>query len=171
MSNAALGQQIVSVWVGNLASFRCVSRIPVQHEMRRLDGLESPRALCAGGGVARHLVLHHQRDASLASLVSCLEKLGVNRPAMGSLILQAPKVEAPHPIGTEGFRQFDGALKHLVLLRKSVVGIELVALGTELGDWGARPIHLEEWAGDIGDAQTKALENATRLLHLLRIEP
>src|SRR5262249_38224768 len=84
--------------------------------------------------------------------------------------IEPPKIKAAYAIGLECPSQLDAALQDFILLIKGKIGVELIALGAELRLGGARPVYFEEWARDIGHAQTVFLQNPARFLYFLGIQ-
>src|SRR5262249_26875655 len=89
---------------------------------------------------------------------------------IGRLIVEPPEIEAAHSVSVEGFRQLNATLEQLVLLFECEIGIELIAFGAVLRSRSIRPIHLKEWAGNVGHAKFVPLQNTSRFLDLFGIE-
>lgn len=62
----------------------------------------------------------------LAGFLGCVHELLIDRGAVWGLILKPPEIEAPHTVGTEGLRQFDGTLQNFFLLPEVEIGFEVV---------------------------------------------
>ncbi len=86
------------------------------------------------------------------------------------MIFQAPEIETADAVGLKLFCEFDAAAKHIVLLGKAEVRVKLVALRAEFGCRRAGPIHFEERAGDIGNAQFILCQDALRFGDFLGVQ-
>src|ERR1700722_11277247 len=85
-------------------------------------------------------------------------------------VVEAPEIEAADAVGVEGFGEGDAAVKDVGLLVESEVGLELVALGAELGLRGTGPVDFEQWTGDVCDPELKFFEDAASFGDFLRVE-
>src|SRR3984885_7895804 len=105
VANPVLGQKVVAIRKGFFPAGSGVSRIPVQHEMGRLDRLQNPGSLRPGGGIEAGIIFQKQGDALLTRCVGRSQEFLVDRPAIRLLVIQAPEIEAAHAIGLEGLGQ------------------------------------------------------------------
>ena len=103
-----------------------------------------------------------------AELAGGVLQLRVDGFAIGRLVFQPPEIESAHAIGLKRLRRLDALLEYFRLLIVAEVGVELVALGAVLRSRRARPIHFEERAGDVGDAQLIFLQNLLRFGNFAR---
>src|SRR5262249_5519000 len=159
VTDTVFWQQIIAIWIWFLAMLGCVARVPVEHQMRRLNFAKKLCCLRAGSRVACHFIFQHENNVLLACLVRGLKQLIVHRLAIWRGIVESPEIEAADPVGVEGFCHLDASLQGLVLLLESKVGVEFVALGAELRPRCARPVYLEEWTGNVCHPQIVLLQD------------
>ena len=159
MSDAVLGQEIVTIGKWDLAAGGGIAGVPVQHERTGLHCAQNFRAFGPGRGVTRGLIFQNEDDSLLLGFGGSIAELVVNGIAIGSLIVEAPEIEAAHALRTEGFGHRDGALEDFVLLSQREVGVETLGLAV-FRLWRTRPIDLEERAGDVGDLELIFVEQA-----------
>src|SRR5271165_148449 len=93
-------------------------------------------------------------------------QLGIDRAAIGCLIVDTPEIESTHAVGLERLGHFHTLVEHFVLLRKAELRVELVTLGAVFGRRRTRPVDLEERAGDVGDAELILLQDPLGLADL-----
>src|SRR5271165_2132542 len=163
------GQKIVAIGKRPFAAGSGVPRIPVQHEMGGLDGIENLCGLSSGGSIESGIVFQKQGDALLAGFISCFQKFFVDRGTIWLLIFQAPEIEAAHAIGLEGLCQLDGTLEHFILLIECEVGVK-ISMHAVFRRGSTFPFDLEERTGDIGYAQSVFLDNAAGLGNFVCVE-
>src|SRR6185295_8306992 len=163
VADAILGHRGVAARERHLVAELRVARIP--GELQRLLGnrVQQPRRFRTGGGVARVLVLEHQRQAAGSGLHGRGADHVVDRFSVRRLIVEPPEVEDPDAIGVERFRELERALEQLGLLRVGEAGTELVALRAEARFRRVGPVDLEDRRGDARDAQLEALEDLARV--------
>src|SRR5207302_8634194 len=94
-------------------------------------------------------------------LLGGVAKLVVDRSPIGSLIFQAPEIEAANTLRLERLRHLNGTLQNFVLLDHGEVCPEAAGLA-EFGFGRARPVNLKQRAGDVGYLELVPLENAAR---------
>ena len=106
MMDAILGQCFPCRGEGiEFAAHDGVGWIPVEGQVRRLDGIKRARCFAAGGSVALELVFEDQQDALFAGGLCGGAELVVNGGAVRSHIVEAPEVEAADFVGAELFGQ------------------------------------------------------------------
>src|ERR1700761_4527234 len=95
MMNAVLRQAVPASGVSvHLPTHHSVSRIPIEREVRRLNGGENLCSFAAGRRITGAFVFDHQQKPLLPYNLSGRAQLLVHGCAVGSYILEPPKVEA-----------------------------------------------------------------------------
>src|ERR1700730_4033576 len=170
VANPILWQETISIGVRFLIICRCVPGIPIQHQMRRLHCAEDFSRFSSCCSVACQLIFQDQDHTLLACFVGRVHQLLIDGRTIGRLILEAPEIKEADAVGTECPRQFDTPLEHFILLLKSKVSVELITLGAVFGFGRARPIHLEQRTGDVGDAQIVLFQNTPCFLDFFCVQ-
>src|SRR5258708_31009567 len=111
-----------------------------------------------------------QGDALLAGIGCGIEQLGINVFAVGRLIVKPPEIKTAYAVGLERPGELDAALQNFILLIKGEVGVELIALGTELRLRRAGPVNLEKRAGYVSYAQAIFFLNSARFFHFFIVK-
>jgi predicted enzyme related to lactoylglutathione lyase len=94
-------------------------------------------------GIARRFIFENENHIFLRCFFCSVAQFFIHGRAIRCLILEAPKIEKADAVGIENLGQLDAALEHFILLFERKVGVELIALRTELR-WGRpRPVDLE----------------------------
>ena len=160
VSNAVFGDEVKAGWEGvEFAAGYGVAWVPVELEVRGLDGGEGLGGFAAGCGVAFIFVFEDEQEVVFACARGCFEELGVDGFAIGLRVIETPEVEAANAVGLELLGEFDAAFEDFVLLFEIEAGAEVIVFGTVLRAGRPGEIDFEERAGDVGDAELVFVEN------------
>src|SRR5260370_42466252 len=103
VTNAVFGQKIIAVGIRRLTVGRGISRIPVEHEIGRLHGMQNLGSFGPRGGIETGIIFQKQDNTLLSRFVGGLQQLVIYGSTICNLFLHPPEVPAAPAIGGAHF--------------------------------------------------------------------
>src|SRR5258708_31506422 len=97
VANALLWQKIVSIRIRLLVVLRCVSRVPVEHQVGRSNRSKHLGSFCGSCGIAARLIFKDQNYTFLTRLFPGVTQFFIHSPAIWCLRIDAPKIAESAP--------------------------------------------------------------------------